>query len=226
MSALIETLTTLNTCSTVVRILLAMLLGGIIGLERGHHGRAAGLRTHILVCLGAAMASLVGLYSVSVLHFNGDPMRVGAQVVSGIGFLGVGTIMVKNKQRVTGLTTAAGLWATASIGLAVGIGYYIAAIAACLAVSLTMVILVFLENSVGRTGIFCYYVELSDVNKLKGFYEGIRDLVSDFDVIPAKSGIASHVGVEVKAISRKEYHELINRLQGNGDVVIALPRNN
>ena len=77
MSAWIETLTTLNPCSTVVRILLAMLLGGIIGVERGHHGRAAGLRTHILVCLGASMASLVGLYSVSTLHFSGDPMREG-----------------------------------------------------------------------------------------------------------------------------------------------------
>jgi len=226
MSAVIETLSTLNPWSTVFRIFLAILLGGIIGLERGHHGRAAGLRTHILVCLGAAMASLVGLYTVSTLHFSSDPMRVGAQVVSGIGFLGVGTIMVKNKQHVTGLTTAAGLWATASIGLAVGIGYYVAALVACLAVILTMVIFVYLESSVGRKGIFRYYVELSDVYKLNEFYEGIQSLISDADVIPAKSGIASHVGMEIKAISRKEYQELITKVQDNRDIVIALPLNN
>ena len=92
-----NTLAELNVWSTAFRVFLAVLLGGLIGLERGHHGRAAGLRTHILVCLGAAMAALVGLYTVSVLGFSSDPMRVGAQVISGIGFLGVGTIIIRNR---------------------------------------------------------------------------------------------------------------------------------
>ena len=132
MTVISETLKGLNVWSTVFRIFLAVLLGGLIGLERGHHGRAAGLRTHILVCMGSATAALIGVYSVSILELGGDPMRVAAQVVSGIGFLGVGTIMIRNGEHVTGLTTAAGLWATASIGLAVGIGFYIAAFVAFL----------------------------------------------------------------------------------------------
>lgn len=143
-----NTLAELNVWSTAFRVFLAVLLGGLIGLERGHHGRAAGLRTHILVCLGAAMAALVGLYTVSVLGFSSDPMRVGAQVISGIGFLGVGTIIIRNRQQVTGLTTAAGLWTTACIGLAVGIDYYVAALVAFLAVMITMAIFVYLERSV------------------------------------------------------------------------------
>ncbi len=97
-----------NVWSAGFRVLLALLLGGLIGLERGRHGRAAGLRTHILVCVGAAVAALVGLYSCQVLSLGGDAMRIGAQVISGIGFLGVGTILVRNRDKVTGLTTAAG----------------------------------------------------------------------------------------------------------------------
>ena len=101
MATIIETLKELNIYSTVFRISLAVILGGIIGLERGHHGRAAGLRTHILVCLGAAMSAIIGVYSVKVLELGGDPMRIAAQVVSGIGFLGVGTIMIRNGEHVT-----------------------------------------------------------------------------------------------------------------------------
>lgn len=226
MEAVLETLSSLNGWSTAFRIFLAILLGGIIGLERGHHGRAAGLRTHILVCLGAAMATLLGLYTVSVLGFSSDPMRVGAQVVSGIGFLGVGTIMVKNRQQVTGLTTAAGLWATASIGLAVGIGYYVAAFVAFLAVMITMGIFVYLERSIGRKEIYKCYVELSDIYKLNDFYDEVKSLVSDADIVPAKSGMASHVGMEIRASSQKRYEELINKMQDNEDIVIALPLNN
>ena len=133
-----EVLTTLTPWSVALRILLALLIGGCIGSERGRHGRAAGLRTHILVCLGSTMTTLIGLYSTNMLGSVGDPMRIGAQVVSGISFLGVGTIMVRNRSHVTGLTTAAGLWATACIGLGVGAGFYWAALLATIAVLLMM----------------------------------------------------------------------------------------
>ena len=121
---IIETLEGLNVWSVAFRILLALIFGGCIGLDRGRHGRAAGLRTHILVCVGSTIAALVGVYGVYTLNFNSDPLRVGAQVISGIGFLGVGTIMVRDRSRVTGLTTAAGLWATAIVGLSLGAGFY------------------------------------------------------------------------------------------------------
>lgn len=115
----------------VIRTLLAIICAGVIGFERDAHGSAAGLRTHILVCFGAMIAMCTGVFTAA--HFSGDASRIGAQVVSGIGFLGAGTIMV-NRGHIKGLTTAAGLWASACIGLALGTGFYEAAIVGTVAV--------------------------------------------------------------------------------------------
>lgn len=226
MSNIFEILSGLNTWSTVFRIFLAVLLGGFVGLERGHHGRAAGLRTHILVCLGAAMAAMVGLYVVTVLQVSGDPMRIGAQVVSGIGFLGVGTIIIRNHRQVTGLTTAAGLWATASIGLAIGVGYYIAAIGGFLAVMLTMELFIYLEKSVKSKVTYSCYIELPDAESVNPLYDEIRELVSFAEVIPPKSGISSHVGLELIADSSAHYRVLMEKMRQSDDIVISLPLNN
>lgn len=226
MSNIFEILSGLNTWSTVFRIFLAVLLGGFVGLERGHHGRAAGLRTHILVCLGAAMAAMVGLYVVTVLQVSGDPMRIGAQVVSGIGFLGVGTIIIRNHRQVTGLTTAAGLWATASIGLAIGVGYYIAAIGGFLAVMLTMELFIYLEKSVKSKVTYSCYIELPDAERVNPLYDEIRELVSFAEVIPPKSGISSHVGLELIADSSAHYRVLMEKMRQSDDIVISLPLNN
>ena len=227
MDFIINTLSELNIWSTVFRVILAVLLGGLIGLERGHHGRAAGLRTHILVCLGATMAALVGLYAVSELHFTADPMRVGAQVVSGIGFLGVGTIMVKNQKQVMGLTTAAGLWATACIGLSIGIGFYVAAITAFLAVIITMSILVYLERNVKTTTItYSCYVEATDISKINDLYDNVKGLILNVDVIPPKSGIHGHIGLEFKANSLSNYEALISLVRTNESITLILPIQN
>ncbi|HEX7339991.1 MAG TPA: MgtC/SapB family protein [Rhodanobacteraceae bacterium] len=119
----------------VERLLLAAVLGGVIGLNRERHEWAAGLRTHMLVCLGAALAIIVSAFGFHDVLGQPDvvldPSRIAAQVVSGIGFLGAGTIMfLQREQIIRGLTTAAGLWAVAAIGLAVGSGMYLAAIVA------------------------------------------------------------------------------------------------
>ena len=110
--------------SVTVRMLLAVLCGGIIGIEREFKRRPAGFRTHILICLGAAMTTLTSQYLYLCLGQYTDMARLGAQVVAGIGFIGAGTIIVTRRQRVKGLTTAAGLWAAAIIGLALGGGFY------------------------------------------------------------------------------------------------------
>lgn len=226
MSNILEILYGLNAWSTVFRIFLAVLLGGLVGLERGHHGRAAGLRTHILVCLGAAMSAMVGLYVVTVLSLSGDPMRIGAQVISGIGFLGVGTIIIRNRRQVTGLTTAAGLWATASIGLAIGVGYYIAALGGFLAVMLTMELFIYLEKSVKGKVTYSCYIELSNVDGVNPLYEEVKDHVSFAEVIPAKSGISTHVGLELMSDSSSDYDIVVEIMQRNKDIVISLPMNN
>ncbi len=124
-----------NIGSVTVRLVLAMISGGMIGMERGRKRRAAGFRTYILVCLGAALTMLLSQYEFVMLStrwsalaeeigLRTDVSRFGAQVINGIGFLGAGTILVTGYRQVTGLTTAAGLWASACMGLAIGAGFY------------------------------------------------------------------------------------------------------
>ncbi len=131
----LEYLRQLNFASVVLRLTLAMLCGGIIGMERGMKRRPAGLRTYMLVCLGAALTFLLGQYESEMIHgawsqvaelvgINTDVSRFSAQVINGIGFLGAGTVLVTSRQEVKGLTTAAGLWASACMGLAIGAGFY------------------------------------------------------------------------------------------------------
>ena len=110
--------------SVTVRMVLAVICGGIIGMEREYKRRPAGFRTHILICLGAAMTTLTSQYLYLYMHYYTDMARLGAQVVAGIGFIGAGTIIVTRQQRVKGLTTAAGLWTSAIVGLALGGGFY------------------------------------------------------------------------------------------------------
>ena len=110
--------------SVAVRMVLAVICGGIIGMEREYKRRPAGFRTHILICLGAAMTTLTSQYLYLYMHYYTDMARLGAQVVAGMGFIGAGTIIVTRRQRVKGLTTAAGLWTAAIVGLALGGGFY------------------------------------------------------------------------------------------------------
>ena len=107
-----------------MRLCLAVLCGGIIGLERTFRRRPAGFRTHMLICLGASMTTLTSQFLFLHMHYHTDMARIGAQVVAGIGFIGAGTIIVTRHQRVKGLTTAAGLWTAAIVGLALGAGFY------------------------------------------------------------------------------------------------------
>ena len=124
MLSLFDGLRDVTIWSVALRMSLAVVCGGIIGIEREYKRRPAGFRTHILICLGAAMTTLTSQYLYLVLGQYTDMARLGAQVVAGIGFIGAGTIIVTRRQRVKGLTTAAGLWAAAIIGLALGGGFY------------------------------------------------------------------------------------------------------
>ena len=126
--------------SVCVRIVAALVVGGILGLEREKKNRAAGLRTYMLVCVGACLIMLTNQYIYQTTG-SGDPMRLGAQVVSGIGFLGAGTIIVTKRNQIKGLTTAAGLWSSAAVGLSLGVGFYEAAVAAGAAISFVMTVL-------------------------------------------------------------------------------------
>lgn len=133
----------------LLRLLLSMLLGGLVGLERERSNHAAGLRTHILVCMGSALIIMLSIYGFSEfvheVNIRIDPARLASAVITGIGFLGAGTILFTGKS-ITGLTTAASVWVVAAVGLSVGAGFYFASVAATLLILLTLVVFNKLEQ--------------------------------------------------------------------------------
>ena len=133
-----------------VRMLLAEVCGGVIGVERELKRRPAGFRTHILICVGASMTILTNLYLYQVMHLYTDISRMGAQVIAGISFIGAGTIIVTKRRRVKGLTTAAGLWTVGIIGLVCGAGYLELALFATLMVLFAEIVLSKLEYRFAR----------------------------------------------------------------------------
>ena len=194
----IDTLKDFNLWSVAVRLLLCVIAGGIIGTERGKHGSQAGLRTHILVCVGAAMTALTGVFIGASLGVDGDVGRISAQVISGIGFLGAGMIIVKNNNIITGLTTAAGLWATAAIGIALGYGFYSGAVIGTLVCFFTAAFLTRLERN--RKKSIHIYVEVNEATKAGAVAEGLRELLHNdlaLNPAPPKSGTAGNIGFDV-----------------------------
>lgn len=182
----------INTLNTILknenfivcaRIILAILCGGVIGLERGRSNQPAGMRTYMLVCLGATLVMLTAKYIY--IHFHtGDPSRLGAQVISGIGFLGAGSIIISGKTKVRGLTTAAGLWVSACIGIAIGIGFYSGGILTTVAVYFIMSKFRKLEDKLTHNGTwFKFYVEFNEIagilvfkNAIEGFGLELSDI--------------------------------------------------
>jgi len=146
----------MDSLAVAARLVLAMICGGLIGIEREIKRRPAGFRTHILICMGSAITILTNLYLYQVMHLFTDISRMGAQVIAGIGFVGAGTIIVTGRQRVKGLTTAAGLWTSSIIGLACGAGYAECAIFTTLMVLFAELVLSKLEYRFART--------MSDIN--------------------------------------------------------------
>lgn len=151
MSASLNSLRSISFGTVLLRMLLACLAGAVIGFERSYKNRPAGFRTHILVCIGAATASMTGIYLYLNLGLPTDISRLGAQVVSGLGFIGAGTIIVTRNRTVKGLTTAAGLWASGVIGLAIGAGFYEGGVFAAVLVLITETLFSQLNSRISRS---------------------------------------------------------------------------
>ena len=184
--------------STVLRSLAAVVIGGLIGSERARHGRAAGMRTHILVCLGACMTSMTSMFVSDALGNNGDVFRIPAQVVSGIGFLGAGMIILKNNNMITGLTTAAGVWTTATIGVALGYGYYVGAVAVTVLFLSTIVLFARFERK--RKSAEVIYIEIDNAYKVNAVLKELeREIPESFtyQIFASKSGNQGSVGLNV-----------------------------
>ena len=183
-----EVLKELNTVSVTVRLLLSLICGGILGVERGRKKRPAGFRTYMLVCMGAALVMITNQY-ITEVYGGTDPARMGAQVISGIGFLGAGTIIVTGRNRVKGLTTAAGLWAAACVGLSLGIGFYTGAVVGCVLIFVVMALLQGLDDWVmSSTKVINLYVEfdqMTDVGVFLRFAKEQGFRISDLEMTRA-----------------------------------------
>lgn len=211
------------------RIFMALVVGGIIGLERGRQGRAAGMRTHILVCLGATLTSMTGVYAYEILEYGNDPLRIAAQVISGIGFLGVGTILIKGRFQITGLTTAAGIWCAATIGIALGIGYYEGAIVTFLAAVTAVTIMHRLDYRITRRHTrFGIYVEITSAERVRKTleYMNANYRITDVQITPPRSGTAMHVGIEANVHPSQNAYptpsEVAEDLERLDEVIFAL----
>ncbi len=186
-----------------IRLLLSVIIGVSIGSERAKHGRAAGMRTHVLVALGACMTSLMSIYVSDILGAGGDIMRISAQVISGIGFLGAGMIIIKNNDIITGLTTAAGVWTTSIIGIAVGYGFYSGAIIGT--VLFLVSIVVFSRFEKRKKSAEVVYVEINNLYKTNETIEQIKKMLDreiSCNIIPPKSSCQGNLGIMV-AISKR-----------------------
>ena len=171
-----DSLRDITVVSIFVRLLLSVLCGGLIGIEREFKRRSAGFRTHILICLGAAMTTLTSEFLFLNMHYYLDISRIGAGVVSGIGFIGAGTIIVTRNQRVKGLTTAAGLWTAAIVGLAFGGGFYEGGIAATLLILLAELVFSRWEYlMLGRAPIINLYLEYQDKGCLETVLQELKN---------------------------------------------------
>ena len=213
----------INLFTVALRLVLAALFGGIIGLERGRHGSSAGLRTHILVCLGGAMTSLLGLYSTEILGYDGEPLRVAAQVVSGIGFLGAGMIIVKNDNMIVGLTTAAIMWATAIIGISLGIGFYSGALIALLICIFTAAFLTRLERK--RKKSTHVYIEVEELGELEHINDTVKSHLapgSVVQVISPRSGVSGHMGIVIVTSGMKSFDQFRREIKALDGVLLMI----
>ncbi len=204
--------------AVALRLLAAVLIGGLLGLERGMKKRPAGLRTYMLVCAGACLIMLTNQFIFQV-YGTGDPVRMGAQVVSGIGFLGAGTIVVTRRNQIKGLTTAAGLWAAAGVGLALGIGFYEGAIVGALAVFVVVTLLQRMDSNMHRRSKQVEaYIELSSHITLGDFLRSVRESGIEIYNVQREQGADSDTGnrayiATLKVKKRSSHDEILETVQ-------------
>lgn len=210
---IMEMLRDVGAVGVILRFALALLCGGIIGLERESKRRSAGFRTHTLVCIGATLTTLVGLY-IYKSGLSTDPTRLGAQVISGMGFIGAGTIIVTTRRQVKGLTTAAGLWTSAIIGLAIGAGYYEAALIGVALVLLAALVLsrleYFIMSSAKRMNIYVEFDSAGMLDRLVERLEGKGIRVIDIEFTKQRTVSGERCSAVLTLIFKKrQKHENI-----------------
>lgn len=197
-----------------IRVLLSVVVGGLLGLERGMKNRPAGFRTYMLVCLGASMVMMTNQF-IHQKYGGTDLTRMGAQVISGIGFLGAGTILITGRHQVTGITTAAGLWTSACLGLAIGIGFYEGALLCGATIFCIMSIFGKLDSAIRNHGkIIDIYLEFNTKKSFSQFLQYTRE--NNFNVMDIqmnKNKYAKDVDLcvilSIKSLVRRSHSEML-----------------
>ena len=205
----------------LLRLLASAAAGAFIGLERGRNGRAAGLRTHMLISIGAAMTVIVGACMSEI--YGGDSTRIPAGVVSGIGFIGAGIILIKGSSRITGLTTAAAMWATAAVGLAYGCGLWVAGVAGTALTLLVLMVMPYFEVNQKMDRLF--FVEIADAYETNRVLEEIKEkfpTAHSVDILPPKSGHPDRVGISINIMNRGESWEIVREIRKISGVVFVV----
>ena len=212
--------------SICVRLCLCVLCGGLIGLEREFKRRPAGFRTHILVCLGAAMTTLTGEYLLLYTQYETDIGRLGAQVVAGIGFLGAGTIITR-RERVSGLTTAAGLWAAAIVGLAIGAGFYEGAVLTTILVEVAELFFSRLEyymlETIPDITLYVEYRDKTSLDNLLAFLKERNATLNDLQITRSSSADNHNACaiVSIRLKRRSNSYELLQDLRATEGILLA-----
>lgn len=207
----------------VFKIALALVCAGVIGIERGRKKRPAGFRTYMVVCLGATLVMMTNEY-LCKLYGTGDMARMGAQVISGIGFLGAGTIITTGHNRVKGLTTAAGLWTSACIGLAIGSGYYEGAILGTLGIVIIMVLLHSFDRKITtNTKVVVLYVEFAKMSAVRTFVKHAREnsiKVEDIEIEHPDNAIEAKIAavITLRLPSREDHFEFMQKVSSMEDI--------
>ena len=208
-----------------VRLVVALICGGIIGLERERKRRPAGFRTHILICIGAAMTTLTSQYIASQ-GFTTDVARLGAQVIAGIGFIGAGTIIVTKRKNVKGLTTAAGLWASAIVGLCAGAGFIEGALVTTVIIIIAELVLARFEYfMVSNSSAITIFVEYSDTSKLTSIVETVKDnsnYIRDIEITKSNSESNTSCAIFSIQMPRRKSHEKLINLISNIEGVVSV----
>lgn len=213
MFEIINNLREVTIFTTLLKILLALLCGSAIGIERTYRNRSAGLRTHVLVCVGATIASLIGIYMYLVLELPTDMSRIAAQVVTGLGFVGAGTIYVTRKNTVKGLTTAAGLWSAGIVGLAIGAGFYEGAILCTIIILLTETILRNFSNNISQLTEINVLVTYNDRNDLDNVLRYLKDQsISISNLHITNDGSVRNATISIRLHGENDLDELTNSI--------------
>lgn len=221
----LDPLREVTTISVFIKMFLAVICGGAIGIEREHKRRTAGFRTHILICLGACMTTMISHFMFSYLHLYTDVSRLGAGVVAGIGFIGAGTIIVTKRRQVKGLTTAAGLWTCAVIGLAIGAGYFEAAVLSTIVILLAEIFFSRFEywvlDNARNINIYVEYSGTDNLDSVIRMLKTYRVIILDLEI--TKSGTNSCAIFQLQ-LPKKLSHDKLMTVVSTSEGVISVEK--